>query len=151
MKLDEVFYLLLVGALWGCTNPLMRKASENQDGKHNNTENTSSATSNAPNPILNLLSRLANIKIWLPYAINQAGSLLYYKLLVSSRLTISVPICNATAMVFSCITSMLLGERVDRPLRAGIGVVCIMLGSAICMKANENGVEVSVGSQHNEL
>jgi hypothetical protein len=131
MKAEESLFLLLVGALWGCTNPFMRRASHNQ-----NEENRES-DSNATKPFINLLLRLANIKIWLPYALNQVGSLLYYKLLASSRMTISVPICNATAMVFSCITSILLGERVDRPWRAGVGVLLIMLGSGICMMANE--------------
>lgn len=110
----------------------MRKASENQS----NTKSESNSTSS--NSIIQLLRKLANIKIWLPYAVNQLGSLFYYKLLVSSRLTVSVPICNATAMVFSCITSVLLGERVDKPWRAGVGVIFIVMGSGICMIANEN-------------
>ncbi|KAL3794166.1 hypothetical protein HJC23_012873 [Cyclotella cryptica] len=137
MKAEESLFLLLVGALWGCTNPLMRQGSLNQ------SETNGESNLNATKPFINLLIRLANIKIWLPYALNQAGSLLYYKLLASSRLTISVPICNATAMVFSCITSILLGERVDRPWRAGVGVLLIMLGSGICMMASENNASAN--------
>lgn len=91
-------------------------------------------------PITQLVYKLSSIKIWMPYAVNQLGSLLYYKLLASSRLTVSVPICNATAMVFSCVTSVLFGERVDKPWRAGLGVVLIVVGSGICMIANENDV-----------
>ena len=147
MNSEEALFLLLVGALWGCTNPLMRKASEQPSAK--NTQHA--ITTKTSNPIMRLLSKLANIKIWLPYAINQMGSLLYYKLLPSSRLTVSVPICNATAMVFSCITSILLGERVDKPWRAGLGVICIMVGSGICMTANEGGVEIGDNAGKDEL
>lgn len=131
MNAEEALFLLLVGALWGCTNPLMRKAAEN-------TNINNSADSNSPTSFIKLISKLANIKIWLPYAMNQLGSLLYYKLLASSNLSVSVPICNATAMAFSCITSTLMGERVDKPLRAVVGVALIMVGSGICMMANES-------------
>jgi drug/metabolite transporter (DMT)-like permease len=138
MHTEEALFLLLVGALWGCTNPLMRKASKNP--------RSDVSESNVSNPIIKSISKLANIKIWLPYAVNQLGSLLYYKLLASSRLTVSVPICNATAMAFSCITSLWLGERVDKPRRASVGVVLIMVGSGICMMANENSDVAVVGN-----
>jgi drug/metabolite transporter (DMT)-like permease len=137
MNAEEALFLLLVGALWGCTNPLMRKAAQNTNVNNNTDSNTS-------NPLTKIISKLANIKIWLPYAVNQLGSLLYYKLLASSRLTVSVPICNATAMAFSCITSILLGERVDKPWRAGLGVLFIMVGSGICMMANERTGSVGI-------
>ena len=120
----------------------MRKASENQES---NSKSKSSTTNT--NSIIKMLHKLANIKIWLPYAVNQLGSLLYYKLLVSSRLTVSVPICNATAMVFSCITSVLLGERVDKPWRAGVGVILIVTGSGICMMANESDGDAVVDNR----
>ena len=73
-----------------------------------------------------MLHKLANVKMWLPYVVDQLGSLFYYKPLASFQLTVSVPICNATAMVFSCFTSVLLGDRVDRPWRAGVGVILIV-------------------------
>ena len=63
----------------------------------------------------------------------------------------SVPICNATAMAFSCVTSVLLGERVDKPWRAGFGVVLIMLGSGICMMANDENDAVRGDAGRDEL
>lgn len=123
IRITEAISLLLVGALWGCTNPFMRQGSIS-----NNTEEQEETKS-----VLKSLFRLARIKVWLPYLINQLGSLLYYKQLASSNLTLSVPICNATAMVFSCITSFFLGERVNQPRRAVLGVLLILLGVQICM------------------
>ena len=139
MNTEEALFILLVGALWGCTNPLMRKASQSPRNQ------TSDIRESKASPIRKWITRLANIKIWLPYAINQLGSLLYYKLLASSRLTLLVPSCNATAMAFSCATSLLLGERIDKPFRAGMGAVLIMIGSGICMMANENGGNAAGG------
>lgn len=123
IRITEAISLLLVGALWGCTNPFMRQGSISNDTEEQ--EETKS--------VLKSLFRLARIKVWLPYLINQLGSLLYYKQLASSNLTLSVPICNATAMAFSCITSFFLGERVNRPRRAVLGVLLILLGVQICM------------------
>lgn len=123
IRITEAISLLLVGALWGCTNPFMRQGSISNDTEEQ--EETKS--------VLKSLFRLARIKVWLPYLINQLGSLLYYKQLASSNLTLSVPICNATAMVFSCITSFFLGERVNQPRRAVFGVLLILLGVQICM------------------
>ena len=120
----EAISLILVGALWGCTNPFMRQGS---------IESKRSSEQEETKSVLKSLFRLARIKVWLPYLINQLGSLLYYKQLASSNLTLSVPICNATAMVFSCITSFFLGERLNQPRRAVLGVTLILLGVQICM------------------
>mmetsp|Transcript_8536 Transcript_8536/g.13308 ORF Transcript_8536/g.13308 Transcript_8536/m.13308 type:complete len:148 (+) Transcript_8536:284-727(+) len=129
----EAMSLLLVGALWGCTNPFMRQGSI--ESKNNSTINISQSqdTDKETKSLLKSLFRLAKIKIWLPYLINQLGSLLYYKQLASSNLTLSVPVCNATAMVFSCITSFFLGERVNQPGRAALGVILVLSGVQICM------------------
>lgn len=83
------------------------------------------------------LAVLVNFRVWLPYAINQLGSLLYYKTLGDSAMTMSVPVCNATAVAFSSLTSVLLGERVDQPGRAALGVLSVMLGVAICMHSSD--------------
>ncbi len=128
ISVTEAISLILVGALWGCTNPFMRQGSIESKSSSNNTEEQEETKS-----VLKSLFRLARIKVWLPYLINQLGSLLYYKQLASSNLTLSVPICNATAMVFSCITSFFLGERVNQPRRAVLGVTLILLGVQICM------------------
>ena len=125
ISVTEAISLILVGALWGCTNPFMRQGSIESK--------SSSVEQEATKSVLKSLFRLARIKVWLPYLINQLGSLLYYKQLASSNLTLSVPICNATAMVFSCITSFFLGERVNQPRTAVLGVTLILLGVQICM------------------
>mmetsp|Transcript_29110 Transcript_29110/g.42810 ORF Transcript_29110/g.42810 Transcript_29110/m.42810 type:complete len:141 (-) Transcript_29110:129-551(-) len=133
----EAISLLLVGALWGCTNPFMRQGSI--ESKKTSTINTSQEEGEESTSVLKSLFRLAKIKVWLPYLINQLGSLLYYKQLASSNLTLSVPVCNATAMVFSCITSFFLGERVNQPGRAALGVILVLLGVQICMySSSEN-------------
>eukprot|EP00584_Thalassiosira_punctigera_P007298 CAMPEP_0172539458 /NCGR_PEP_ID=MMETSP1067-20121228/10652_1 /TAXON_ID=265564 ORGANISM="Thalassiosira punctigera, Strain Tpunct2005C2" /NCGR_SAMPLE_ID=MMETSP1067 /ASSEMBLY_ACC=CAM_ASM_000444 /LENGTH=153 /DNA_ID=CAMNT_0013325149 /DNA_START=340 /DNA_END=801 /DNA_ORIENTATION=- len=137
VKAVEAFSLILVGAFWGCTNPFMRKGfaeTKSEDGKNNGTNNGGAETF-----VRGKLALLANMKVWLPYLVNQLGSLLYYKTLASSNLTLSVPICNATAMAFSSFTSAILGERVNQPWRAVLGVILVLVGVAICIYSNEEG------------
>jgi drug/metabolite transporter (DMT)-like permease len=137
ISVTEAISLILVGALWGCTNPFMRQGSIESKSSSNNTDEQEETKS-----VLKSLFRLARIKVWLPYLINQLGSLLYYKQLASSNLTLSVPICNATAMVFSCITSFFLGERVNQPRRAVLGVTLILLGVQICMYSSGERISI---------
>ena len=158
MNATEACSLILVGAFWGCTNPFMRKGFVDTKSSTNHTnptsddddtraDHTQTATSGKIIPfIIHKLALLANVKIWLPYAINQLGSVLFYKTLASSNLTLSVPICNATAMVFSSITSALLGEKVDKPGRAVLGVIFVLSGVAICMHSSNNDDDEVVGA-----
>lgn len=145
MNAAEALSLILVGAFWGCTNPLMRKGFADTksyketdiEGKVNKENSGSGGVKKTF--IKEKLILLANTKVWLPYLINQLGSVLYYKTLASSNLTLSVPICNATAMVFSSITSAILGERVNQPGRAALGVIFVLLGVGLCMCSSEEG------------
>mmetsp|Transcript_29677 Transcript_29677/g.61943 ORF Transcript_29677/g.61943 Transcript_29677/m.61943 type:complete len:155 (+) Transcript_29677:60-524(+) len=145
----EALSFLLVGAFWGCTNPFMRKGfsetkkstKEKRDEVNKNNNNNNTNPNNNSGVIKSFVRKkvalLANIKVWLPYLVNQLGSVLYYKTLASSNLTLSVPICNATAMVFSSITSAILGERVNQPGRAALGVTLVLSGVAVCMYSSE--------------
>jgi glucose uptake protein GlcU len=96
------------------------------------------------------LSKFRRIRVWLPYALNQCGSLLYYWLLASSDLSMAVPLCNALSLVFSCITSYALGERADQPIRALVGSALVMIGVAICMSSQETSAQENE-SVHGEL
>ncbi|KAL7538738.1 hypothetical protein ACHAWF_006195 [Thalassiosira exigua] len=129
--------LILVGAFWGCTNPFMRKGFSESKSKRGTNQGKGAKSGGVRASIGQKIILLANLKVWLPYLINQMGSLLYYKTLASSNLTLSVPICNATAMVFSSITSAILGERVNQPVRAALGVILVLSGVAICMYSSE--------------
>ncbi len=123
----------------------MRQGSE--DGMESNEKNldekeTKCSNGNEKNKnALKSISRLARVKVWLPYLVNQLGSILYYKVLASSNLTLSVPICNATAMVFSSITCVLLGEKLNHPGKAALGVAMVLSGVAICMYSSAEGLK----------
>ena len=112
--------MLLVGAVWGCTNPLMRRGSKK-----------GTAT------IKEALRSFAKFQVFLPFAINQSGSLLYYYTLSQSSLSLAVPICNGLALVFSLVTSAMLGESLDRPFRTILGATLVVFGVGLCLVASE--------------
>ena len=153
----DVLSAVLVGAVWGCTNPFLRKGATNdeniggqsRDEKSDKPTDDQSNQSKKNHSMVQSLLRFRRVRVWLPYLLNQSGSILYYKLLATSDLSLSVPVCNALALVFSSATSFLLGERVDRPVAAIFGSLLVTLGVAICMASkddlwsNENGGNVS--------
>jgi len=48
-------------------------------------------------------------------------------------ISLTVPLCNSLTFVFTALTSHLLGERVDNPLRAALGVLLVLLGVSLCV------------------
>ena len=148
----DVLSAVLVGAVWGCTNPFLRRGSVSDDkadgGSSRNGMDDKAAAEDVDQPdtnvnnknksILQSLLIFRRVGVWLPYLLNQSGSILYYKLLATSDLSLSVPVCNALALVFSSATSFILGERVDRPVAALFGALLVTLGVAICMVSKED-------------
>ena len=136
MDLLDLILLALVGAFWGCTNPFLRKGASEV---HNSAKPEEDAADAAPpsGSVVQVLRASAikflNVRVWLPYALNQFGSVLFYLVLSRSDLTVAVPICNGLSLVFSILTSLALGESVDRPVRAILGSMMVMTGVGICL------------------
>lgn len=122
--------MILVGALWGCTNPLLRKgAVEVQPHQPTNASS-----------LKVVLMTFLNLRVWLPYLLNQTGSIVFYVLLANSDLTLAVPTCNALAMLFSFMTSACFGEKIDKPFRAFAGATLVLVGVTICVSAQDQDI-----------
>ena len=139
MDFISLVLYILVGALWGCTNPILRKGATEESTSTSTTTTTSSdsADSSKASTLYSSFLKFLKIRVWLPYALNQCGSIFFYFLLARADLTMAVPICNALSLVFSCGTSFALGEQVDRPLRAILGSSMVMTGVIICLLSRE--------------
>ena len=133
--------MMLVGALWGCTNPLLRKGSVEA------TSSSSPPKTDPKNPdkgnratdsfLSSSLKAFVDIKVCMPYVLNQSGSLVFYILLAKSDISLAVPICNAMALLFSFVTSSLLGEPIKHPLRTALGASLILVGVTVCVSSQE--------------
>ena len=137
-RLMDFGSMLLVGALWGCTNPLLRKGS---------VEASATKTSKSDSFLRSSLKSFLNVRVWLPYVVNQCGSVVFYILLAKSELSLAVPTCNALALLFSFVTSVALGEPVHKPFQTILGASLVVLGVAICVSTQESGAEEVAASQ----
>lgn len=127
----EILSLILVGALWGCTNPLLRQGAVDAAAADKNREATTRSQ------LRSFFHQLLHIRVWLPYVVNQSGSLLYYFTLANSDLSLAVPICNALALVFSVATSLVLGEPLRRPWMTCLGAAMVVTGVTLCLQTSE--------------
>jgi drug/metabolite transporter (DMT)-like permease len=143
----EVLSLILVGALWGITNPFLRQQANNENGGATesaspqvNDDAADGADSHAPQSqqswIQSIFSSLAKFRrfgVWLAFLLNQSGSIMFYYSLANSDISLAVPICNGLSLLFSIVTSNLLGERVDQPIRTMVGAALVVGGVAVCL------------------
>lgn len=158
MNLSNIASWILVGVLWGCTNPLLRKGSTETNTKatnspdlqqqHGTEDNNNKKKNNKTlwSQIAKALSKFRYMGVWLPYLLNQLGSILYYKVLAETDLTLAVPICNSLTLLFSIITSIILGERVDKPVQAMIGSALVMVGVGLCVSNKGDAADTTTGN-----
>ena len=123
--LKDSLSMILVGALWGCTNPLLRKGSVEVEER--------SRIKHKESRLLASLNSFLNVRVWLPYVLNQSGSIVFYILLANSKLSLAVPICNALALLFSFLTSLVLGEPIQKPFRSFLGASLVVVGVTVCV------------------
>ncbi|KAM8958864.1 transmembrane protein 234 isoform 2-T2 [Lycaon pictus] len=103
-SLGQVLALVLVAALWGGTQPLLKRASASLQQVHERTW--------ARQLLQEMKTLFLNTEYLMPFFLNQCGSLLYYLTLASTDLTLAVPISNSLAIVFTMIVGKVLGEDI---------------------------------------
>ncbi|KAM9476662.1 transmembrane protein 234 [Clarias gariepinus] len=120
----EVLCLLLVSALWGATNPFLRKGTEGIEQVKKG------------NKISQFLAEVKflflNVKYLVPFLLNQSGSLVFYLTLATTDLSLAVPTVNSLSLVFTMFTGRLLGEEFGGK-SAVLGMVLITAGVTLCV------------------
>lgn len=123
----QVLALVLVAALWGGTQPLLKRASGGLRRVHERTW--------ARQLLQEMKTLFLNTEYLMPFLLNQCGSLLYYLTLASTDLTLAVPICNSLAIVFTMIVGKILGEEIGGK-RAIAGMVLTVAGITLCITSS---------------
>ncbi|CAB3370756.1 Hypothetical predicted protein [Cloeon dipterum] len=96
--------LLAVGALWGGTNPFIKRGSKG----------------------------VQKWQYILPFLLNQCGSVVYFLTLQQTDLSLAVPIANALTFLFTALVGHLLGEeKIDKETLCGITLVVV--GISLCV------------------
>ena len=124
---------MLVGALWGCTNPFLREGSKDAASTKKKAKQPSSRCFQLlPSFLQELFLTFTNLKFIIPFALNQSGSMVYYYLLGTADISLASPICNSLTFTFTAITSWLIGEKIDSPFFTIIGIVFVLIGVTLC-------------------
>ncbi|XP_055692140.1 transmembrane protein 234 homolog [Lutzomyia longipalpis] len=116
--------LVLVGLLWGATNPFIKKGSQGIQHVNSNSK--------IRKFLLEIKFIIKRWQYWVPFLLNQSGSLVYFFTLQKTELSLAVPVANSLTFVFTAITARLLGEEALPP-RALFGILLILIGTTICM------------------
>jgi len=130
--LTSLLCYLLVGMLWGCTNPFIKRA---QNAPTLPSNKNSNSNSNSNSGTIGMLKRLfKDPKLFIPYSIYQIGSLLFFFLLSKEPVSRAAPICNALTFIFTAITGFyILGEKVTRPALLCLGIALVIGGTFVCI------------------
>lgn len=120
----ELLSLLLVSALWGCTNPFLKRGTE---GIENVTK-----TSRVSQLLAEAKFLFLNIRYLVPFLLNQSGSLVYYYTLSTTELSFAVPVANSLTFVCTLLTGKLLGEEFGGK-QAVVGMFLTMAGITLCV------------------
>ncbi|XP_054193701.1 transmembrane protein 234 isoform X5 [Pan paniscus] len=131
-SLGQVLALVLVAALWGGTQPLLKRASAGLQRVHEPTW--------AQQLLQEMKTLFLNTEYLMPFLLNQCGSLLYYLTLASTDLTLAVPICNSLAIIFTLIVGKALGEDIGGK-RAVAGMVLTVIGISLCITSSVESCE----------
>ncbi|KNC21682.1 hypothetical protein FF38_09797 [Lucilia cuprina] len=66
------------------------------------------------------------LKYWIPFLLNQSGSVLYVWTLQTCNITVAVPVANSLTFAFTAITGYMLGEKIPgKNIIVGTLLVCI--------------------------
>ncbi|MBN3305216.1 TM234 protein, partial [Amia calva] len=120
----EVLCLCAVAALWGGTNPFLKKGTEGIERVEKGNI--------ALQVIAEIKFLFLNIKYLVPFLFNQSGSLVYYLTLARTDLSLAVPVTNSLTFLFTLLTGRLLGEEIGGK-NAVLGMCLTMLGVTLCV------------------
>lgn len=126
MSIYQNIAFIIVGFLWGATNPLIKRGSIGIDSIQ--------ASNKLTKIFLEIKFLIFRWQYSIPFLLNQCGSVLYVFALQESELSLAVPISNSCSFLFTALMAMILGEQV--PSRNSfIGMALIAMGISICLVA----------------
>ena len=77
-------------------------------------------------------ARFLSLRFWLPYLVNQCGSLLFNYLLAKGSFSSTTAIVNSLTLVITLIASFLLNEKIENLRNSVIGCLFICFGIICC-------------------
>lgn len=100
----SVPWCLLVAIFWGVTNPFMKRGADGIE--------TVAEEGRVSQVLHELKYLLLNWKYYVPFLLNQFGSVLYFWTLSTSNLSVVVPLTNSLTFLIASVTGRFLGEEI---------------------------------------
>lgn len=116
---------LLVGFLWGSTNPFMKRGAQASSLSGSWLERLP-----VPRSALELVLPLTQLSYLVPLLVNQSGSLVYYLTLGNADISVVGPLANSFTFVFTALCGRLLGEP-QLHWQGYLGICSVLIGVAI--------------------
>ncbi|KAK0153381.1 Transmembrane protein 234 [Merluccius polli] len=139
VSVAEVLSLLLVAALWGCTNPFLKRGTVGLEAVR--------GTSTVSQVLAEVRFLLLNLQYLVPFLLNQLGSLVYYFTLASTDLSLAVPVTNSLTFLLTVLTGKCLGEEFGG-IRAVGGMLLTMVGITLCILSSVWDTPVASSEQN---
>lgn len=135
---------LLVSLLWGCSNPFIKHAqvitSQRQAAAaaaaalKEGDETDKGHARNFFHSLLSGLRTFQDLRVLIPFLVNQTGSLVFFFLLSSEPVSIASPVCNSLTFVVTAVTSYAVFNEVVRyPVLLIVGTMLIVCGTYFCL------------------
>jgi len=116
----ELFGLFMVGAIWGITNPLLEKGSQEKKTKETDFGVTSL-----------IKSIFLNLRFLVPFIANQLGSGLYYYCMGKTDFSLGPTIANSVSFVVTFIVENLLKKQSFKRNDI-LGLALVICGVLLC-------------------
>lgn len=112
-------WAVLVGAVWGLTNPFVKIGTARAKAKQQRSSGNS------------LLCHLTTPEFVVPQTLNLLGGVLFASLLATVDLKVVVPVANASCLIFNALVDALLGEKYQLSLLLP-GIALVVTGISLC-------------------
>ncbi|GAM26794.1 hypothetical protein SAMD00019534_099690 [Acytostelium subglobosum LB1] len=124
MLLQNALSLVLVGIIWGCTNPLIKRGSEGVSAIKKE-----GALHQFIAEFIYLWTKPSYV---IPMLTNLSGSVVFFYTLSQADISLVVPISNSLTFLFTALMGMMLGEK-TLGMKSYIGMLFILIGVSICV------------------
>lgn len=130
--MEGIQWLLLIGVIWGCTNPLIKRGSAHAARRKAGRADATAGAAARRSLWQFWADLLLDWQYTVPFLINLSGSALFFATLGKAEISTAVPVANAVTFVCTALTGILLGERVHLG-RTAAGTFFVLLGIYLCV------------------
>ncbi|KAK2609294.1 hypothetical protein QQS21_002229 [Conoideocrella luteorostrata] len=137
--INYVLSFILVGLAWGLTTPFIRRAARSHQPPPHAVLETPSVKdhllrSKLYGAFFSVIDLLRNPRYAVPLLLNLTGSIWFFLLIGQAELSLTVPIVNTMAFLFTVLGEWWVeGKVISRD--TGVGMLFSLVGIALCVQS----------------